>query len=90
MLRYVLLSFIIAGCSLTQVPGETQHLELTLPDAPEMKMRPVNWEIRDSKICLSPENYSNLSLNTEDIKAFVIYQNQVINIMKEYHGENGK
>ena len=51
-------------------------------------MRPVHWEIKNSMICLSPEQYSNLSLNTDDIKNFIIIQNKIIEIYKDYYINN--
>ena len=72
----------LIGCNATQ---SYDRMPLEVPDAPELKMRPVNWEIQDSKICLSPEMYSNLSLNTDDIKGYIQYQNNVIKIYKDYY-----
>ena len=72
----------LLGCNSTQ---NVNRLPLQIPDSPEIKMRTVNWEIQDSKICLSPEMYSNLSLNTDDIKGYIQYQNNVIKIYKDYY-----
>lgn len=79
----VFLMVFLGGCN--SVPVTQEHLELALPEAPEVKMRSVNWEVQDSRICLSPENYSNLSLNTEDIKGFIVYQNKVIKMYKDFY-----
>lgn len=65
--------------------AQNERLNLVLPDPPEVKMRQINWEVQDSKICLSPEAYSNLSLNTEDIKAFVVYQNKLIKMYRQFY-----
>lgn len=81
-IKYILILF-LSGCNATVVQSE--RLPLGLPDPPEVKMRPVNWEVQDTKICLSPEAYSNLSLNTEDIKAFVVYQNKTIKMYKQFY-----
>ena len=59
---------------------------LDLPDPPELKMRDIKWEIYfkdDTKMCLSPQAYSNLSLNMQDLKLYMIYQNKIIKIYKE-------
>lgn len=73
----------ITGCNSTVVQSE--RLPLDVPSAPELKMRTVTWEIKDSKICVDSTQYSNLTLNTEDIKAFIMYQNKVIEMYKEYY-----
>lgn len=75
------------GCS-TQTQIQTEKPPLVLPESPEVKMRPVQWEIKNSMICLSPEQYSNLSLNTDDIKNFIIIQNKIIEIYKDYYINN--
>lgn len=67
---------------------QTQRIEdFELPNAPELKMREVKWEVlfkdNETKMCLSPQYYSNLSLNTQDIQVFMIYQNKIIKIYKE-------
>lgn len=77
---------VLTGCSVNT--QEQKRPDLVLPESPEVKMRPVKWGINDSKICLSPEQYSNLSLNTDDIKNFIIFQNKVIKIYKEYYINN--
>ena len=68
---------LLCGC---QVQNEEPKIDL--PDPPELKMRPIEWNVNDGDICLSPENYSNLSLNINDLKGFIIYQNKVIKIYK--------
>ena len=73
-----------SGCTSTQSLSD-ERPTLVLPESPEIKMRPVQWEIKNSMICLSPEQYSNLSLNTDDIKNFIIIQNKIIKIYKEYY-----
>lgn len=75
------------GCS-TQSQIQNERPPLVLPKSPEVKMRPVQWEIKNSMICLSPEQYSNLSLNTDDIKNFIIIQNKIIEIYKDYYINN--
>lgn len=84
-MRYliIILSFLMVACNTTTVTQE--RLPLEIPSAPELKMRPVKWEIHDSMICLRPDQYSNLSLNAEDIKSFIQYQNKVIDIYNEYY-----
>lgn len=77
----------VFGCS-TQSQIQNERPPLVLPKSPEVKMRPVQWEIKNSMICLSPEQYSNLSLNTDDIKNFIIIQNKIIEIYKEYYINN--
>lgn len=72
------------GCS-TQSQIQNERPPLVLPKSPEVKMRPVQWEIKNSMICLSPEQYSNLSLNTDDIKNFIIIQNKIIEMYKDYY-----
>lgn len=74
----------VFGCS-TQSQIQNERPPLVLPESPEVKMRPVQWEIKNSMICLSPEQYSNLSLNTDDIKNFIIIQNKIIEIYKDYY-----
>ena len=74
----------VFGCS-TQTQIQNERPPLVLPESPEVKMRPVQWEIKNSMICLSPEQYSNLSLNTDDIKNFIIIQNKIIEIYKDYY-----
>lgn len=76
----------VFGCS-TQSPIQNERPPLALPKSPEVKMRPVKWEIKNSMICLSPEQYSNLSLNTDDIKNFIIIQNKIIEIYKDYYDD---
>lgn len=76
----------VFGCSQSQIQNEKPTL--ILPETPEVKMRPVQWEIKNSMICLSPEQYSNLSLNTDDIKNFIIIQNKIIEIYKDYYINN--
>lgn len=68
---------LLCGC---QVQNEEPKIDL--PDPPELKMRPIEWNANNGDICLSPENYSNLSLNINDLKGFIIYQNKVIKIYK--------
>lgn len=77
----------VFGCS-TQSQIQNEKPPLVLPKSPEVKMRPVQWEIKNSMICLSPEQYSNLSLNTDDIKNFIIIQNKIIEIYKDYYINN--
>lgn len=77
----------VFGCS-TQSQIQNERPPLVLPESPEVKMRPVKWEIKNSMICLSPEQYSNLSLNTDDIKNFIIIQNKIIEIYKDYYINN--
>lgn len=76
----------VFGCSQSHIQNEKPTL--ILPETPEVKMRPVQWEIKNSMICLSPEQYSNLSLNTDDIKNFIIIQNKIIEIYKDYYINN--
>lgn len=83
----ILLVPICLGCS-TQTQIQNERPPLVLPKSPEVKMRPVQWEIKNSMICLSPEQYSNLSLNTDDIKNFIIIQNKIIEIYKDYYINN--
>lgn len=86
-LKIILMCF-LAGCNVTV--NQNERLPLELPEPPEVKMRTVNWEVHDSKICLSPEAYSNLSLNTEDIKAFIVYQNKTIKMYKDFYESDKK
>lgn len=86
LLFLILLVPVCTGCSQTQI--QTEKPTLILPESPEVKMRPVQWEIKNSMICLSPEQYSNLSLNTDDIKNFIIIQNKIIELYKEYYINN--
>jgi len=83
----ILLVPVCLGCS-TQSQIQNERPPLVLPESPEVKMRPVQWEIKNSMICLSPEQYSNLSLNTDDIKNFIIIQNKIIEIYKDYYINN--
>lgn len=84
LLFLILFVPVCLGCSSkTQIQNEKPTL--ILPESPEVKMRPVQWEIKNSMICLSPEQYSNLSLNTDDIKNFIIIQNKIIEIYKDYY-----
>lgn len=83
LLFLILFVPVCTGCSQTQIQNEKPTL--ILPESPEVKMRPVKWEIKNSMICLSPEQYSNLSLNTDDIKNFIIIQNKIIKIYKDYY-----
>ena len=87
LLFLILLVPVCLGCS-TQTQIQNERPPLVLPKSPEVKMRPVQWEIKNSMICLSPEQYSNLSLNTDDIKNFIIIQNKIIEIYKEYYINN--
>lgn len=68
---------LLCGC---QVQNDVPNIDL--PEPPELKMRPIVWNVNNGDICLSPENYSNLSLNINDLKGFIIYQNKVIKIYK--------
>lgn len=86
LLFLILLVPVCLGCS-TQSPIQNERPPLVLPKSPEVKMRPVQWEIKNSMICLSPEQYSNLSLNTDDIKNFIIIQNKIIKIYKDYYDD---
>ena len=87
LLFLILLVPVCLGCS-TQSHIQNEKPTLVLPKSPEVKMRPVQWEIKNSMICLSPEQYSNLSLNTDDIKNFIIIQNKIIEIYKDYYINN--
>lgn len=87
LLFLILFVPVCTGCS-TQTQIQTEKPTLVLPKSPEVKMRPVQWEIKNSMICLSPEQYSNLSLNTDDIKNFIIIQNKIIEIYKDYYINN--
>ena len=86
LLFLILFVPVCLGCS-TQSQIQTERPPLVLPESPEVKMRPVQWEIKNSMICLSPEQYSNLSLNTDDIKNFIIIQNKIIKIYKDYYND---
>ena len=86
LLFLILLVPVCLGCS-TQSHIQNERPPLVLPKSPEVKMRPVQWEIKNSMICLSPEQYSNLSLNTDDIKNFIIIQNKIIKIYKDYYND---
>lgn len=87
LLFLILFVPVCLGCS-TQSHIQNEKPTLVLPKSPEVKMRPVQWEIKNSMICLSPEQYSNLSLNTDDIKNFIIIQNKIIEIYKDYYINN--
>ena len=84
MLKYILMCLLLTSCV-----TRTLETSFDLPDAPEVKMRDVKWEVYlvddNSKICLSPQAYSNLSLNMQDLKVYMIYQNKIIKI---YKGKN--
>lgn len=84
MLKYILMCLLLTSCV-----TRTIETSFDLPDAPELKMRDVKWEVYlvddNSKICLSPQAYSNLSLNMQDLKVYMIYQNKIIKI---YKGKN--
>lgn len=84
LLFLILFVPVCLGCS-SQTQIQNERPPLVLPESPEVKMRPVKWEIKNSMICLSPEQYSNLSLNTDDIKNFIIIQNKIIEIYKDYY-----
>lgn len=86
LLFLILFVPVCLGCS-TQSHIQNERPPLMLPESPEVKMRPVQWEIKNSMICLSPEQYSNLSLNTDDIKNFIIIQNKIIKIYKDYYND---
>lgn len=86
LLFLILFVPVCLGCS-TQSQIQNERPLLVLPESPEVKMRPVQWEIKNSMICLSPEQYSNLSLNTDDIKNFIIIQNKIIKIYKDYYND---
>ncbi len=77
----LILGVLLTGCQATPEPTE-----INLPEAPVLKMRPVKWKVisheGEGYMCLRPDGYSNLSLNTNDVKAFIIYQNKVIQIYK--------
>ena len=88
LLFLILLVPVCLGCTQSHNQIQTEKPTLILPESPEVKMRPVQWEIKNSMICLSPEQYSNLSLNTDDIKNFIIIQNKIIEIYKEYYINN--
>ena len=81
MLKYILMCLLLTSCV-----TRTLETSFDLPDAPEVKMRDVKWEVYlvddNSKICLSPQAYSNLSLNMQDLKVYMIYQNKIIKIYK--------
>jgi len=87
MLKYILMCLICI--TITSCVTRTLETSFDLPDAPELKMRDVKWEVYlvddNSKICLSPQAYSNLSLNMQDLKVYMIYQNKIIKI---YKGKN--
>lgn len=78
-------SLALCGCVSTTV---SEKLPLAVPVSPEVRMREVKWSVSDSSICLTPEMYSNLSLNTEDVKALIEYQNEVIKMYKDYYEPN--
>lgn len=84
MLKYILMCLLLTSCV-----TRTLETSFDLPNAPELKMRDVKWEVYlvddNSKICLSPQAYSNLSLNMQDLKVYMIYQNKIIKI---YKGKN--
>lgn len=81
MLKYILMCLLLTSCV-----TRTLETSFDLPNAPELKMRGVKWEVYlvddNSKICLSPQAYSNLSLNMQDLKVYMIYQNKIIKIYK--------
>lgn len=83
-----LLCLAITYCVLLTGCIQTQHVlnELQLPDPPELKMRDIKWDVyyidNQTKMCLSPQYYSNLSLNMQDVQVFMVYQNKIIRIYK--------
>lgn len=87
VMKTVIAGVILTGCVSTSNVDVTPYIEL--PPPPKVKMRDVTWNVinvnenADTYMCLDPHNYSNMSLNMNDIKLFMIYQTKMIKIMKE-------
>ena len=83
---FLLISMMLSSCS---VKIHTDKLELNLPDPPVLKMRDVEWEVLylndTTKMCLTPQGYSNLSLNAQDLKVYIIYQNKIVKMYEAYY-----
>ena len=80
-ISFLFFAFLLSACQVQQ------PVTLDLPNPPDLKMRIVEWKILSDEesayMCLTPENYSNLSLNMNDLKVFIIYQNKLIKIYRE-------
>lgn len=81
--------FMLCGCVRTHYTDD-----IVVPKPPELHMRDVQWEVisvktinTDSKsyMCLDSHNYTNLSLNVQDLKLYMIYQNKVIELKGRYY-----
>ena len=76
-----MLCLFMCGCN------TTHNVPVDVAKAPKVVMRDVKWEVihdnDKTSICLDPHSYSNMVLNMEDLKLYIIYQNKVIRILKE-------
>lgn len=82
-ISFLFFAFLLSACQVQQ------PVTLDLPNPPELKMRIVEWKIlsddKNAYMCLTPESYSNLALNMQDLKVFIQYQNKIIKIYKYNH-----
>ena len=87
--RLSFLSFLfLIGCS-TSITKPKLNIQNPEP----LELLPYNFEVYnitdEAKICLNPKGYSNLSKNFQELKRFIVQQNEIINAYKEYY-ENYK
>lgn len=80
---FLALCLVVCGCS----ARSSENVPVDVSKAPKVVMRDVKWDVinRDGKtsICLDPHSYSNMTLNMEDLKLYIIYQNKVIHILRD-------
>lgn len=87
-LSFLLILF-LSACSSHFV--EKPKLNIQNPEP--LELYNYNFEVynisEEAKICLNPKGYSNLSKNFQELKRFIIQQQQIIDSYKKYY-ENYK
>lgn len=81
--KFFLTAMFITACSTSNI-----SYDIDVPKAPAVKMRDVTWEVINvesdndikSYMCLDPHSYSNMSMNVQDLKLYMIYQNKILKL----------
>ena len=83
-MRHLLLIFLlITGCTTTSEVVISDEVNLPPPTIQKMSMKDVEFKVINGGICLSGEEYEDLSHNMAEIKRFISEQKAVIEFYKE-------
>lgn len=81
--KFLFITMFITACTTSNI-----SYDIDVPKAPAVKMRDVTWEVINvesdngikSYMCLDPHSYSNMSMNVQDLKLYMIYQNKILRL----------